>query len=95
MPQTILLTNSEHYINLSTLCTQTLLILAVRAAYSPDYGAAMEGAFARIKNLLCKAAAGSKEASVEATCAVLPAITVADAQCFFERAGYRPAGPLL
>jgi transposase len=60
-------------------------------AYSPDYDP-IEEAFAKIKNLLRKAAARSKEALVEAIGAALSAVTVADTRSFFEHAGYRPVG---
>ena len=63
-------------------------------AYSPDYNP-IEEAFAKIKNLLRKAAARSKEALVEAIGLALSAVTVADVRGFFEHAGYRPAGHLL
>jgi transposase len=63
-------------------------------AYSPDYNP-IEEAFAKIKNLLRKAAARSKEALVEAIGEALSAITAADARGFFEHAGYRPTGHLL
>ena len=62
-------------------------------AYSPDYNP-IEEAFAKLKQLLRKAAARSKEALVEAIGAALSAITTADAKGFFEHAGYRPAGQL-
>jgi transposase len=60
-------------------------------AYSPDYNP-IEEAFSKIKNLLRKAAARSKEALVEAMGAALSAVTAADARGFFEHAGYRLAG---
>jgi transposase len=63
-------------------------------AYSPDYNP-IEEAFAKIKNLLRKAAARTKEALVEAIGAALSAITAEDVQGFFEHAGYRPTGQLL
>jgi transposase len=63
-------------------------------AYSPDYNP-IEEAFAKIKNLLRKAAARSREALVEAIGVALSAITVADVRGFFEHAGYRLAGHLL
>jgi transposase len=63
-------------------------------AYSLDYNP-IEGAFAKIKNLLRKAAARSKEALVEAIGAALSAVTAADARGLFEHAGYRPTGQLL
>jgi transposase len=62
-------------------------------AYSPDYNP-IEEAFAKLKQLLRKAAARSKEALVEAIGVALSAITTADAKGFFEHAGYRPAGQL-
>jgi transposase len=63
-------------------------------AYSPDYNP-IEEAFAKLKQLLRKAAARSKEALVEAMGAALSAVTAADAQGFFEHAGYHPLGQLL
>jgi transposase len=63
-------------------------------AYSPDYNP-IEEAFAKIKNLLRKATARSKEALVEAIGAALSAITAEDVRGFFEHAGYRPTGHLL
>ena len=62
-------------------------------AYSPHYNP-IEEAFAKLKQLLRKAAARSKEALVEAIGAALSAITTADAKGFFEHAGYRPAGQI-
>jgi transposase len=63
-------------------------------AYSPDYNP-IEEAFAKIKNLLRKAAARSKEALVEAIAAALSAVTAQDVRGFFEHAGYRLTGHLL
>ncbi len=63
-------------------------------AYSPDYNP-IEEAFAKIKNLLRKAAARSKEALVEAIAVALSAITAEEARGFFEHAGYPPIGQLL
>ncbi len=63
-------------------------------AYSPDYNP-IEEAFAKIKNLLRKAAARTKEALVEAIAAALSAINAQDARGFFEHAGYRTLGHLL
>ncbi len=62
-------------------------------AYSPDYNP-IEEAFAKIKNLLRKAAARSKEALLEAIGAALSAITAGDARGFFEHAGYGLEGQL-
>ena len=58
-------------------------------AYSPDYNP-IEEAFSKVKNLLRKAAARSKEALVEAMGAALSAITAEDARGYFEHAGYHP-----
>jgi transposase len=63
-------------------------------AYSPDYNP-IEEAFAKIKTLLRKAAARSKEALVEAIGQALDAVTAEDALGYFEHAGYRPTGQLL
>jgi transposase len=62
--------------------------------YSPDYNP-IEEAFAKIKNLLRKAAARTKEGLVEAIAAALSAVTAADARGYFEHAGYRTTGHLL
>ncbi len=63
-------------------------------SYSPDYNP-IEEAFAKIKNLLRKAAARTKEALVEAIGVALGAVSAADARGFFEHAGYRSTGHLL
>jgi transposase len=60
-------------------------------AYSPDYNP-IEEAFAKIKTLLRKAAARTKEALVEAIAAALSAVTAQDVMGFFEHARYRPMG---
>lgn len=62
--------------------------------YSPDYNP-IEEAFAKIKNLLRKATARSKEALVEAIGAALSAVTSADARGCFEHAGYHSTVHLL
>jgi transposase len=62
--------------------------------YSPNLNL-IEEAFAKIKNLLRKAAARTKEALVEARGVALSAVTAADARGFFEHAGYRPTAHLL
>jgi transposase len=69
----------------------TLLYLP---SYSPDYNP-IEEAFAKIKNLLRKAAVRSKEALLDAIAAALSAISAEDARGFFEHAGYRPTAHLL
>jgi transposase len=63
-------------------------------SYSPDYNP-IEEAFAKIKNLLRKAAARTKKALVEAIGVALSAVTAADARSFFEHAGYLPTAQLL
>ena len=63
-------------------------------SYSPDLNP-IEEAFAKIKNLLRKASARTKEALVEAIGVALSAVSAADAQGLFEHAGYRPAAHLL
>ena len=63
-------------------------------AYSPDYNP-IEEAFAKIKNLLRKARARSKEALVETIGAALSAVSAAEVRGFFEHAGYRLTGHLL
>ncbi len=60
-------------------------------AYSPDYNPIGE-AFAKVKNLLRNASAGTKEALVEAIGAAPSAISAQDARGFFEHAGYRHTG---
>ncbi len=61
-------------------------------AYSPEYP--IEEAFSKIKNLLRKGAARSKEALVEAIGAALSAVTASDAWGFFEHAEYHPVSQL-
>ena len=56
---------------------------------------AVEEAFSKIKNLLRKAVARSKEALVEAIGRALSAVTAEDALGYFEYAGYRSTGQLL
>jgi transposase len=63
-------------------------------AYSPDYNP-IEEAFSKIKNLLRKAAARSKEALVEAIGQTLDAVTAEDALGYFKHAGYRTTAQLL
>jgi len=62
-------------------------------SYSPDYNP-IEEAFAKIKDLLRKAAARTKEALVEAIGVALSAVSAQDARGFFEHAGYRPTAQL-
>jgi len=63
-------------------------------SYSPDYNP-IEEAFAKMKNLLRKASARTKEALVEAIGAALAAVSAKDARGFFEHAGYCPTAHLL
>jgi transposase len=63
-------------------------------SYSPDYNP-IEEAFAKIKNLLRKAAARTREALVEAIGAALSAVSAADIRGFFEHAGYHTTVHLL
>ena len=57
-------------------------------AYSPDLNP-IEEAFSKIKGLLRKAEARSREALLEAIGAAISAITDQDARGFFEHRGYR------
>ena len=58
--------------------------------YSPDLNP-IEEAFAKIKNLLRKAEARTREALVEAMGQAISAVGARDAQGFFEHCGYRVA----
>ena len=69
-------------------------LLVYLPAYCPDYNP-IEEAFAKIKTLLRKVTARSKEALVEAIAAALSAVSAADARGFFKHAGYHPTGHLL
>jgi transposase len=62
--------------------------------YSPDYSP-IEEAFAKIKGILRKAEARSREALVEVMGAALSAVTARDARGFFEHCGYRQPAQLL
>ena len=57
-------------------------------SYSPDFNP-IEEAFAKIKALVRKAEARTKEALVEAIGKALSAVTTEDALGFFEHCGYR------
>ena len=63
-------------------------------SYSPDHNP-IEEAFAKVKNLLGKAAARTKGALVEAIGVALSALSVQDARGYFEHAGYRSPAHLL
>jgi transposase len=63
----------------------------VIVGYSPDLNP-IEEAFSKIKGLLRKAAARTREALVEALGAAISAVSPTDALGFFEHCGYcRPA----
>ena len=62
--------------------------------YSPDLNP-LEEAFSKIKNLLRKVAARSKEALEEAMGWALSAVTSEDVRGYFEHAGYCRTGQLL
>lgn len=57
-------------------------------AYSPDFNP-IEEAFSKIKNLIRKAEARSRETLLEAIGTAISAVTDQDARSFFEHCGYR------
>jgi len=57
-------------------------------SYSPDFNP-IEEAFSKIKGLVRKAEARTKEALIEAIGSALSAVTSGDARSFFEHSGYR------
>jgi len=61
---------------------------------SPEYNP-IEEAFSKIKGLLGKAEARTREALTEAMGATISAVTAGDARGFFEHCGYRLLGQLL
>jgi transposase len=63
-------------------------------AYSPDLNP-IEEAFSKIKDLLRRAGARTKEALLEVLSEALSAVSVRDARGYFEHAGYRPQAQLL
>ena len=68
--------------------------LAYLPAYSPDLNP-IEQAFAKLKALLRKAGARTREALLEAMGRALDAVTADDARGFFEHRGYRASAQLL
>lgn len=62
--------------------------------YSPDLNP-IEESFSKIKGLLRKAAARTKEALMEALGAAISAVRAEEAARFFEHCGYRRMGQLL
>src|ERR671911_1595281 len=63
-------------------------------SYSPDLNP-IEEAFSKMKGILRKAQARSREALIEAMGRALKAITPQDAEGFFRHCGYRSPGQLL
>jgi len=63
-------------------------------SYSPDLNP-IEEAFSKLKGILRKAEARSREALIEAMGRALEAITPQDAEGFFRHCGYRSPGQLL
>ena len=63
-------------------------------SYSPDYNP-IEEAFSKIKEILRRAGARTREFLVEAIGRALGAVSSQDAWSFFEHAGYHPTGQLL
>src|SRR5215216_583579 len=63
-------------------------------SYSPDYNP-IEEAFSKIKEILRRACARTREALVEVLGEALSAVSLRDAWGFFEHAGYHPTGQLL
>jgi transposase len=63
-------------------------------SYSPDYNP-IEEAFSKIKEILRRACARTRETLLEALGEALSAISLRDAWGFFEHAGYHPTGQLL
>jgi transposase len=62
--------------------------------YSPDLNP-IEEAFSKIKSVLRKAQARTREALVETLGTAICAVTAADARGYFEHSGYRPTVHLL
>ncbi len=63
-------------------------------SYSPDFNP-IEEAFAKIKDILRRAGARTKDALVDVLSEALSAISVRDARGYFEHAGYRLSAQLL
>ena len=62
-------------------------------SYSPDYNP-IEEAFSKIKEIVRRACARTREALLEALGEPLSAVSFLDAQGFFEHAGYHPTAQL-
>jgi transposase len=69
-------------------------LLYLPMGYSPDYNP-IEEAFSKIKEILRRACARTRETLLEALGEALSAISTRDAWGFFEHAGYHPTGQLL
>jgi transposase len=63
-------------------------------AYSPDFNP-IEEAFSKIKGILRRAGARTKETLLEVLGEALSAVSAQDARGYFEHAGYRPQAQLL
>jgi transposase len=63
-------------------------------AYSPDFNP-IEEAFSKIKSILRRAGARTKDALIDVLSEALSAISVQDARGYFEHAGYRTRAQLL
>jgi len=68
--------------------------LAYLPPYSPDLNP-IEQAFSKVKGLLRRAEARTREALIEAMGRALDAVTIRDVLGFFAHCGYRPMGQLL
>ena len=63
-------------------------------AYSPEYNP-IEEAFSKIKGMLRRAGARTKDALIEVLGEALSTVSAQDAQGYFKHAGYRPQAQLL
>ena len=63
-------------------------------AYSPEYNP-IEEAFSKIKGMLRRAGARTKDALIEVSGEALSTVSAQDAQGYFKHAGYRPQAQLL
>jgi transposase len=72
-------------------CCEVLFL----SPYSPDYNPIEEKAFSKIKGMLRRAEARTREELIEAMRAATSAVTAGDAWGFFEHCGYRLLGQLL
>lgn len=68
--------------------------LVYLAPYSPEFNP-IEQAFSKVKGLMRKAEARTREALIEAMGRALDRVTVRDARGFFAHCGYRTVGQLL